>query len=280
MSGCSLRPWQSGDEPQLATLWKTAFGDSDGYIASFFSKYLQEGNCIVAAEDGKILSAMYLIPGQTIYPFRKETLDAGYAYALATLPAYRGQGIGSAVYKAVTEKILETADMACVLPAEAPLYPFYEKAAGAKAVSWAKEAHYTREELKALPAGMAAMIPALEYARAREKLLGGMPHVIFPDSLFELMEESDVYFYVLEDGAAAAQIVGDTCLVMELLDPETDCMKSIASLARWCSAKEYIIRTPLFYDGPGEPRPYMLGVMKEAPNYPMPTDLWWGFGLE
>jgi GNAT superfamily N-acetyltransferase len=281
MTDYTIRSWQSQDKEALRALWQVAFGDDPSYIDSFFETFLTSENaCVVAEVDGQVVSAMYIIPGYTLYPYRKNTLSGAYTYALATLPAYRGQGIGKAVYQAANQRALAQADVACVLPAEQSLYPFYEAAAGAAPLSYVKEARFTREELKGLPAGMAARIPALKYAGMREMLLGGMPHVTFPTELFELMEGSGADFFVLEGGIAATETTDGVCHVIELLDPNTDNMKSIASIAKWCAAQEYIVRTPVFFDGPGQRRPLMLAAMSSRPSYPMPNDLWWGFGLE
>jgi GNAT superfamily N-acetyltransferase len=281
MTDYTIRAWQSQDKEDLAALWQVAFGDDRGFIDSFFETFVTHENaCMVAEADGRVVSAMYIIPGYTLYPYRKNTLTGAYTYALATLPEYRGQGIGKAVYQAANQRALAQADVACVLPAEEGLYPFYQDAAGAAPLSYVKQARFTREELKDVASGMAARIPALKYAGMREMLLGGMPHVTFPMALFELMEENGADFFVLEGGIAATERDGDVCRVTELLDPNTDGMKSIASIAKWCAAKEYIVRTPVFFDGPGQVRPLMLAAMNTKPDYPMPNDLWWGFGLE
>lgn len=281
MTDYEIRLWKPEDRAQLHTLWKTAFGDSDEYIDLFYERFLRPGTCVVAEADGAVVSAMYVIPDLSLNPYRKNRLTAGYTYALATLPSWRSRGIGKAVYRAANELAHAKADIAAVLPAEKELYPFYETAADATPLSFIREAHLTRDELTGIIPCGAARVPALKYAGMREELLGGMPHVTFPLSFFDLMEETGMEFFVLERGLAAAETNEDgICVIHELLDLSEDAMSSVAGIARWCSAREYIVRTPLFYAGPGENRPQVLGVMKAPPSYPMPNDLWWGFGLE
>lgn len=276
-----IRSWKPEDKPQLKELWKLAFGDSDEYIDCFFENFLRRDACVAAEADGKVVSAMYILPGETLNPYRKNRLTAGYTYALATLPEYRHQGIGRAVYRAASGRALETADAAAVLPAGESLYPFYENASGAKPLSYVREARFTRDELSGTAPCAAARVPALKYAGMREELLGGMPHVTFPMGFFDLMEETGMEFFVLANGLAAAETDDDgVCHIRELLDPGEDVMSSLAGVARWCSAREYVVRTPLFFEGPGESRPYVLAAMNSTPSYPMPNDLWWGFGLE
>lgn len=280
MNDFIIRPFAPADRPALRALWQIVFGDSEDYIDGFFDRFLTPGACVVAEVEGKVVSAMYIIPGVTAYPYRKNTLSAGYTYALATLPEYRGRGIGTAVYKAASDAALQRADAACVLPAESGLYPFYEAAAGARAFSAVREARFQKSELAGISPCMGSRVPALKYAGMREQLLGGMPHVTFPSELFDLMEESGTDFLVLADGLAAAETEDGVCRITELLVPNGNGMAAIASVANWCPADEYIVRSPVFFDGPGEARPLVLAVLKEMPNYPMPDDLWWGFGLE
>ena len=275
-----LRDWQPGDDGALKTLWKTCFGDTDEFIDGFFDLFPRQDACVVAEADGRPVSAMYILPGQHLFPYRKKTLTAGYAYALATLPEYRNRGIGRAVYKAVSDRILQTADAACVLPAEQTLYPFYENAAGAAPLSYIREARLTKADLAGITPSMGARFPTLEYQAVRSQILSGLPYAVLPEEFYELMEASGVEFFVLEHGVAAAETSNGVCRILELLDPDTDAMSSIAGVARWCRAEEYIVRSPLFFDGPGEARPYMLAALKQPPSFPMTGDLWWGLGLE
>lgn len=280
MSDYVLRAWQPADRPALKELWRIGFGDEDAVIDSFHDTLLQPGGCIVAEADGKVVSAMYILPGQTLRPFRKRVLTAGYTYALATLPEYRGRGIGAAVYKACCDKALETADVACVLPAERELYPFYEKANGASPLSYIREAVIERSALEGVTPAMAARIPGYQYAGVREMHLSGQPHGIPAEDIFDYLEENGMEFFMLENGAAMAETIDGVCYVREFIDPSDDPTPGLAAVARWCRAERYIVASPAFFDGPGAYRPYMLGVMKQAPDYPMPNDLWWGPGLE
>lgn len=281
MTDFIVRPWRPEDKPQLTRLWETAFGDSPAYIRRFHDLFLTgERACIVAETGGVTASAMYLIPDVTLRLSRKDALTARYAYALATLPEYRGRGMGTAVYRAVCAAALETADAACVLPAEEALYPFYENASGAKPVSFVKQARFTPAELADVPAGKAARIPAQQYAWLRESLLAGMPHAALPDQVFELLEDGGADFFLLENGAALAETAAGVCHITELLAPGSDGIKAIAGIAAWCPAEEYIVRSPVFSDGPGEVRPLMLAALREPPSRPMPGGLWWGPGLE
>ena len=279
-----LRSWKPEDKPQLIALWKLAFGDDEDDINTYHSLFLKPGGCIVAEADGKVVSAMYIMDGPTLYPFRQETLTTAYTYALATLPEYRGRGIGTAVYKACVSAALETADAACVLPAETGLYPFYEKATGSFPISYIKEARFTREELRAIPRCMTARIPTAEYGRYRDMALGGMPFASLTDAFLDLaeyqVEKTDGGFFLTAEGVACAEKDGNVCHVTELLTPGGDGMASLSGIAAFCPAESYIVRSPVFLNGPGEVRPYMLAALKQPVSYPWPNDLWWGFAFD
>ncbi len=275
-----LRASTPRDREALKSLWKTAFGDGDDYIDSFFENLWQPENAVVAEVGGEVVSAMYVLPEIALFPYRRKTLSGAYTYALATLPEYRGRGIGTAVCKAANDRALALADAACVLPAEPGLYPFYENASGAKALGCVKEARIPRDELAAYAPCMAARVPVLEYMGIRQQILSGLPHAAMGPEFYEHLEQTGTEFFVLEHGLAAAETADGVCRITELLDPDTDGMTSIAGVARWCRAEEYIVRSPLFFDGPGKRRSFVLAALRETPNFPVAEDLWWGFGLD
>ena len=275
-----IRDHTPSDAAALKALWKTCFEDDDASIDSFFELFSSPGACLTAEAEGQIVSAMHILPVQSLYVDRRCILSAGYTYALATLPAYRGRGIGTAVCKACCERVLETADAACVLPAEPALYPFYEKASGAKPLTFARNARFTRAELMEYPAANAARIPGYQYPGFRESILGGLPHAVLPEAYYDYLEACGMEFFILENGAAAVETSGGVCRIRELLDTGRDPMASIAGIRRWCAAEEYTVASPAYFRGPGEIVPHVLGTLRDGLKANLPDDLWWGLGLE
>lgn len=281
----TIRTWEKKDLGELIALWQTVFGDPEDYIRSFQQHFLKENNCVLAEADGKVVSAIYYLPGMSVNPCRNNTLTAGYTYSLGTLPAYRGHGIGTEVFRAANAAILKNAELGCVLPAEESLYPFYRAATGARPLSSAREARFTAEELSGLPRDRTIRIPFAYYLQLRQSALTGMPHADYSEEYCDFLEEQydsspDAGFFMSENGIAFAEMRGDTCFIPELLTPGRDGMTTLAAVAAYCPAKNYIVRTPLFFNGPGKERHFMLAAFRSEPEYAMPDDLWWGFGLE
>jgi len=123
-----IRPSRIGDEAGLKTLWEAAFGDSMAWIDLFFDTLYKPGSAIVWEVDGTIASAIYLLDAGCASLPDGGTLSTSYSYALATLPAYRGQGIGSQVTQAaITHSVALGFDCNVICPAEESLFPYYTR---------------------------------------------------------------------------------------------------------------------------------------------------------
>jgi len=118
-----IRPSVASDKSALQTLWQVAFGDPPEATDVFFSELYEPGDALVWDEDGEIVSAIYLLDAGTI-----DDLRVSYSYALATLPAYRGRGLGSALTQAaITHSAELDYDCNLICPAEESLFGYYER---------------------------------------------------------------------------------------------------------------------------------------------------------
>ena len=283
MSDYSIRPWRQEDLPALEALWTIAFDDDANYIHAFRSNFLRPDACLVAEADGKPVSAMYILDGPILFPPDGTSLSTAYTYALATDPAYRGRGIGTAVYRACVDAALQLVDAACVLPSEKALYSFYEKANGSVPVSWAREGVYGRKELSG-PIPRGDFISAGEYYLRRKSLLRGLPYAVVTSRFLSMEAYHMKRFgggYISVDGdIAAVEMDGDTCRIIELLAPEGDWMDVLRAVGALFPAEKYLVRSPVFFPGPENVRPFMMASLNPDAKGQPPADLWWGFAFD
>jgi len=121
-----LRLSRPGDEPALLALWQDAFGDPPEVVEAFWKVLYQPGDAMVWAEGDTIASAIYLLDAGTLTLKTGETVKVAYSYALATLSAHRGRGLGSAVARAAIGRSFDLGfSYNLIRPAEVALFPFY-----------------------------------------------------------------------------------------------------------------------------------------------------------
>ena len=114
------------DVPNLKSLWKTVFGDSDDVVDFFFDNTVDLNNVYAYKDNGKCVSAFYLID----VPIKEGRIlkKSMYLYAAATLPEYRKKGIMSKMIEYAAARLkLSGFDYLYLYPANNELYTFYEK---------------------------------------------------------------------------------------------------------------------------------------------------------
>ena len=146
---------------ELKQLWAEAFEDSQKAIDDFFATGFSTNRHHCILQDGIPVSALYWfdceLNGQKL----------AYLYAVATLQAYRGQGLARQLLTQ-THEILKAQGYAGALlvPGETDLFSFYEKL-GYRAVCSVRE--FVCEQAEQ-PAALQE-VSAEEYARLRKTLL-------------------------------------------------------------------------------------------------------------
>ena len=151
-----------GQIPQLRSLWKEAFGDTDAYLDSFFALGFAPDRCRCVTEDGRVTAVLYWFDCSC----RGQKL--AYLYAVATAKDSRGKGLCRQLMDS-THNHLKTAGYAgaILVPASDSLRQMYEKmgylpgtrirelrcAAGTAAVplELLDRAQYERRRLEFLP---------------------------------------------------------------------------------------------------------------------------------
>jgi predicted N-acetyltransferase YhbS len=112
------------DTAALTAVWQHAFPeDTAEEIADFLAKVTLAEECLVAVEDGAVVSMVFLLPamlqGETPLPLQ-------YIYAAATLPSHRGRGIFGALLKQALVVARQRGQVASFLrPAQPSLCHYY-----------------------------------------------------------------------------------------------------------------------------------------------------------
>ena len=105
----------------LKALWKTVFGDTDGFIDDFFRTAYSPERCRFIEENGKAICALYWF--DCSYSGGK----LAYIYAVATHPQHRGKGLASQLMRQTHDHLKQLGYAGTVLKPAQGLFPFYER---------------------------------------------------------------------------------------------------------------------------------------------------------
>ena len=109
------------DIPQIRTLMKIVFGDSDIYLDLFF-QYKYNNNCIVLEQNQEIVSVAALLPAQYL------NNSILYVYGCATHPKYRGLGFMNQLLEFAYQHAIQHHFLGlCLVPANEKLFQYYGK---------------------------------------------------------------------------------------------------------------------------------------------------------
>jgi GNAT superfamily N-acetyltransferase len=109
---------------ELAGLWQVCFQEPKRYANYFLNNYFRPKNCLVYRVSGRVAAAVYLLPA-SIAP---EETQAHYIFAAGTLPTFRSRGFMASLLAYAALYGAKRGDRySVVLPADQPLYSFYER---------------------------------------------------------------------------------------------------------------------------------------------------------
>lgn len=243
MSGFALREYRAGDVSALSALWYDCFGDSEGFIKSFFDALPALGGGIVAHCGEEIAGAAYALCCQTLIGGGSER-RAGYIYGVGVNRRFRSLGIGAALTRAAcTLSKRLGAEIVATLPAEESLYGWYEKTAGLSVQLY-------RERRAVECASLLPVTPltATDYSARRETLLHDTVHLRLTDAAAEfegaLLREYGGGYFAVSDGAAAVCMEDGRAVIKELLCPCGSIGEAAASLGAHLSAREALLFLP------------------------------------
>jgi len=114
--------WESRDD--LIRLWSEVFGDTPAVLQFFFDTVFSPENTLVVTADGKIVSALYLLPAAL--SFKGKHRRAHYIYAAATAPDFRSRGYMDRLLQEAAIVGEKRGDAySILLPSQDSLYSFY-----------------------------------------------------------------------------------------------------------------------------------------------------------
>ncbi len=260
-----IRQVRAEDAGELAALWHRAFGDPAELARAFLAELPALGGGVCAEEGGKLLGAAYAVTDFTL-----EDRRAAYLYAIGVLPEARGRGLGKRLTKAAAALGRELgADLVCTLPANAPLYPWYEKLIGVRCALCRREERIeSRPGVKPLPLSPEA------YGLRREELLRGKPHVTVGPAALRYEKENCRCFggdlYAVGAGIAAAYPDEGETRIRELLAPAGEDAHALAATLGAHLGTERV----LLLSAAAEGHPYL------AADVPLPSHLIWNLTLD
>ena len=108
--------------PQLRQLWKTAFGDTDAFLDSFFETGFSSERCRCITDGEQVAAMLYWFDCE----YRGQKL--AYLYAVATHPEYRNRGLCHRLMENTHALLAEKGYAGALLvPQEEGLRTFYGK---------------------------------------------------------------------------------------------------------------------------------------------------------
>ena len=240
-----IREYSSADVPAMRALWRRVFDESEAFLDAFFRLLPDIGSAVVATDEhDELLGAAYALTGFEWQKADRTRTQLGYLYAVAVDETARGQGIGAALSQAAAALCRKReSKIVTTLPANEPLYGWYEKAIGAR--------HLLRREAHTVEACKAVDIMKLtgtEYMLWRENLLRGRDFVRLSYPMLEaqraLCEAYGGGLYAGEDGILAAYCDGDRLIVREILCARGDPAVFAASAAAVLGCREAVFFLP------------------------------------
>ncbi len=212
-----IRFAQEADLPALLQLWQEAFGDGSGEEASYyFARRHQPQHMLVALEKGRAAGMLTMLPVELAAP--GSSFPARYIFAVATLKAFRGQGISTRLLEAAHSHMRQTGAAASLLvPATPSLFDFYGRR-GYKAAFYLDSLVLSPGDFPPPdPAALVKDCAAADYLRLRDRAFSG-------SSLYARWDAAALS-YVIEgfrrEGGGALRIrlsKGEACCLYERRD--------------------------------------------------------------
>ena len=134
------------NKSQLIDLWRTSFNDSEEFIKLFFDRVYKKENALFIEKNGKIVSALQMLPYVMTY-YGKE-ISVNYIYGACTLPSERGQGLMRQLIQKAFE-VMESRKVALtvIIPADPWLFDYYRDLGYTEAFDYSEETYIRPSEI-------------------------------------------------------------------------------------------------------------------------------------
>lgn len=133
------------DKLQLIDLWRTSFDDSEEFINLFFDRVYRKENALFIKENGRIVSALQMLP--YVMTYYGTEISVSYIYAACTLPSERGKGLMRRLIQEAFDVMgKRKVALTVIIPAEPRLFDYYRKAGYTEAFDYSEEMYVRPHE--------------------------------------------------------------------------------------------------------------------------------------
>ena len=279
------RTIEDSDIVPAKAIWRKVFGDTVEYIDEFFRTLYTPGTGMAAFSGGKMAAHFFSLPDLELLSPGHNALPVSYLIALAVSPEYRNYGLGSDVARE-TKKLAfaQGSSLACLMPADEPLFSWYERAIGSKPLFYVREREFAGFEYPTRP--VLRNLSSAEYCALRERLLSAHPHISFAGRFPGWID------YECRTGGLFS--IGDRCCtavtrqetgirIDELLCPQDDFERAVAEIAGFFNVEKSIVRSPAFWGSDethGEIRPSVVASARPGDRLLDIPGAYWGFTFD
>jgi len=237
------------DIAELKNVWSVIFGNVG--LDAFFDNLFRPEHCVIARNDNNIAAMGYLLPAGNIVTNSK-AVPCAMIYSIATLPQYRGLGLGTTVVNALVNTAYDLGYPVAVLcPSEDSLFEYYRKNTTFQDYFYANELTYRNMSHMAEHNSHLALeeLSIEEYLKLREKLLDSKTHISSDPSLLEyqqkLCNEFGGGLFRIGGSCATIECQSDgSVYVKELLTTDCDATQVLASITSMFPSTKHTVRTP------------------------------------
>lgn len=128
------------NKPRLMDLWRTSFDDTEEFIKLFFDRVYKKENALFIEKDGKIVSALHMLP--YVMTYYGTEISVNYIYGACTLPSERGQGLMRQLIEEAFEVMTSRkVALTVIIPADPWLFDYYRDLGYTEAFDYSEETY-------------------------------------------------------------------------------------------------------------------------------------------